>query len=139
MSLEMVDDEVIREFVEDDLVFNVVVDHLFNRLDTDHDARLSYSELLNGLKNMRVLKEEEEYSGDETDDELRAVDDDLFAMFDHDGSGKVGREAFGEELKKMMLAIADQLSFLPMAMALEEGSLLKMAVMRRSQLLMASN
>lgn len=135
----MVDDEVIREFVEDDLVFNDVVDGLFNLLDADHDARLSYSELLNGLKNMRVLKEEEEYSGDESEDELRAVYDDLFAMFDHDGSGKVTREAFREELKKMMLAIADQLAFLPMAMVLEEGSLLKMAVVRRSSKLLASN
>lgn len=58
--------------------------------------------------------------------------DSLFRQFDHNSNGSIDLEEFRAETKRMMLAVADGLGFLPVQMVLEEDSLLMMAVERDS-------
>ena len=65
-------------------------------------------------------------------DELAHVYDSLFEKFDHDANGAVDLEEFKMETKRMMLAMANGLGFLPVQMLLEEDSFLKKAVEREA-------
>ena len=63
---------------------------------------------------------------------LAHVYDSLFEKFDHDANGAVDLEEFKMETKRMMLAMANGLGFLPVQMLLEEDSFLKKAVEREA-------
>ncbi|KAE8716082.1 Tata box associated factor ii 59 [Hibiscus syriacus] len=132
MSVEVLDSATIVNFVEDEEAFTVSIADRFARLDADHDGLLSFAELLKELQSLRVV--ETHFGVDvETDPrELARVHELLFVQFDHDSSGKVDLEEFKSETKRMMLAMASGMGFLPVQMVLEEGSLLKIAVERES-------
>ncbi|KAF9688250.1 hypothetical protein SADUNF_Sadunf02G0177700 [Salix dunnii] len=127
MSVEILDGATIVNFMEDEEAFNVQIRDRFAHLDTDHDGRLSYGEMLKELQCLRVL--ETHFGVDvETDpDELVRVYDSLFVQFDHDLNGTVDLEEFKSETKQMMLAMANGMGFLPVQMVLEEDSFLKKA------------
>ncbi|MQL89721.1 hypothetical protein Taro_022294 [Colocasia esculenta] len=134
MSVEVLDGATIRSFVEDEQVFNNSVDDRFASLDTNHDGQLSYAEMARELQSLRVL--ETHFGVDEVKpsrDELLRLYGSLFSQFDHDGSGSVDLEEFREETRKMMLAVANGLGFLPVQMVLEEGSFLQRAVDRETK------
>ncbi|KAI6672726.1 hypothetical protein NL676_000632 [Syzygium grande] len=63
-------------------------------------------------------------------DELARMYGSLFVQFDHDANGSVDLEEFKAETRRMMLAMANDLGFLPVQMVLEEDSFLKKAVER---------
>ncbi|MQL78882.1 hypothetical protein Taro_011314 [Colocasia esculenta] len=126
MSVELLDGATIRSFVEDEQLFNSTVDDRFTGLDTNGDGLLSYSEMARELQSLRVL--ETHFSFDEVKpsrDELCWLYGSLFSQFDHDGSGSVDLEEFRSETRKMLMAVANGLGFLPMQMVLEEGRFLK--------------
>ncbi|XP_010270113.1 PREDICTED: uncharacterized protein LOC104606543 [Nelumbo nucifera] len=128
MSVEVLDSATIVNFIEDEKAFEGVVHDRFARLDTNHDGLLSYTEMTKELQSLRVL---ETHFGidDKTDpDELAAVYRSIFVQFDHDSNGAVDVEEFKAETKRMMLAMANGLGFLPVQMVLEEDSFLKKAV-----------
>ncbi|KAJ6686838.1 CALCIUM-BINDING EF-HAND FAMILY PROTEIN-LIKE [Salix purpurea] len=127
MSVEILDGATIVNFMEDEEAFNVHIWDRFAHLDSDHDGRLSYGEMLKELQCLRVF--ETHFGVDvETDpDELVRVYDSLFAQFDHDLNGTVDLEEFKSETKQMMLAMANGMGFLPVQMVLEEDSFLKKA------------
>ncbi|XP_010252654.1 PREDICTED: uncharacterized protein LOC104594172 [Nelumbo nucifera] len=132
MSVEVLDGATIRNFVEDEQAFEGSVHDRFARLDTNKDGRLSYAELMKELQSLRVF--ETHFGVDVKTDpsELSLTYNSLFHQFDHDSNGSVDLEEFKAEIRKMMLAMANGLGFLPIQMVLEEGSFLKEAVERES-------
>ncbi|KAK8604394.1 hypothetical protein V6N13_099338 [Hibiscus sabdariffa] len=137
MSVEVLDSATIVNFIEDEEAFDVSIHDRFVCLDADHDGLLSYVELLKELQSLRVL--ETHFGVDvETDpEEVARVYETLFVQFDHDSNGVVDLEEFKSETKRMMVAMANGMGFLPVQMVLEEGSLLKVAVERESTKLAA--
>ncbi|XWS31029.1 hypothetical protein CRYUN_Cryun23aG0042000 [Craigia yunnanensis] len=137
MSVEVLDSATIVNFVEDEEAFNVSIRDRFAHLDTNHDGLLSYAELLEEFQSLRVF--ETHFGIDVLTDpkELAHVYNSLFIQFDHDSNGTVDLEEFKAETKSMMLAMANGIGFLPVQMALEEGSFLKKAVERESTKLAA--
>ncbi|KAI5340197.1 hypothetical protein L3X38_019471 [Prunus dulcis] len=132
MSVEVLDGATIINFVEDEEAFNLAVHHRFGNLDTNHDGLLCYAEMLKELQSLRVF--ETHYGIDVKPDpeEIARVYDSLFVQFDHDSNGAVDLEEFKAETKRMMLAMANGMGFLPVQMVLEEDSFLKKAVERES-------
>lgn len=130
MSVEVLDSNTIVNFVQDEEAFNMMISNHFARLDTNQDGLLSYAEMLKELQSLRVF--ETHFGVDvETDPtELAHVYDSLFLQFDHDCNGSVDLEEFKAETKRMMIAMANGIGFLPIQMVLEENSFLKMAVER---------
>ncbi|KAI3809719.1 hypothetical protein L1987_19319 [Smallanthus sonchifolius] len=63
-------------------------------------------------------------------EELSHVYDSLFLQFDRDSNGTVDLEEFKADTKRMMLAMANDLGFLPIQMILDEDSFLNKAVDR---------
>ncbi|KAG8489205.1 hypothetical protein CXB51_017240 [Gossypium anomalum] len=131
MSVEVLDSGTIVNFVEDE-AFNVSIRERFAHLDADHDGLLSYSEWLKELQSLRVLETHFGIDVQTDPKELAHVYKSLFVLLDHDSNGTVGLEEFKSETKRMMLAIANGMGFLPVQMVLEEGSFLKIAVERES-------
>ncbi|MBA0704587.1 hypothetical protein Golax_016834 [Gossypium laxum] len=132
MSVEVLDSGTIVNFVEDEEAFHVSIRDRFAHLDADHDGLLSYSELLKELQSLRVLETHFGIDVQTDPKELAHVYKSLFVQFDHDSSGTVDLEEFKSETKRMMLAMANGMGFLPVQMVLEEGSFLKIAVERES-------
>ncbi|XP_072980059.1 uncharacterized protein [Typha angustifolia] len=131
MSVELLDGATILSFVEDEGAFNVSVEGRFASLDADNDGRLTYSEMAKELMSLRVL--EKHFGVDEVEmgqDELMQLYRGLFKRFDHDGNGTVDLEEFKNEMREVMLAVANGIGFLPIQMVVEEGSFLKRAVER---------
>ncbi|XP_031110101.1 uncharacterized protein LOC116014228 [Ipomoea triloba] len=128
MSVEILDAATILNFVQDEKAFDEFVNERFDNLDINHDGVLSYAELLKELRSLRVL--EMHFGVDvETDPvELNLVYDSMFVQFDRDSSGVVDVEEFKAETKNMMVAMANDIGFLPVQMLLEEHSFLKKAV-----------
>ncbi|KAI6672725.1 hypothetical protein NL676_000631 [Syzygium grande] len=100
MSVEVLDSATIVSFVEDEEAFDAFIGDRFSCLDKPDP------------------------------DELARVYSSLFVQFDHDANGSVDLEEFKAETRRMMLAMADDLGFLPVQMVLEEDSFLKKAVER---------
>ncbi|XP_028799926.1 uncharacterized protein LOC114755226 [Neltuma alba] len=132
MSVEILDGATIVSFVEDEEAFDISVGDLFGQLDTDKDGLLSYGEMLNELKRLRVFETHFGIDVKTEEDEAARVYDSLFVQFDHDLNGRVDLREFKEETKKMMIAMANGIGFVPLQMALEADSLLLKAVQRES-------
>ncbi|GJX05207.1 EF-hand domain pair containing protein [Tanacetum coccineum] len=130
MSVELLDGAIILGFVEDDEAFNGSVQDRFANLDTNHDGLLSYSEMLNELKTLRMIETHFGIDVKTDPEELSQVYDSLFVQFDRDSNGTVDLEEFKAETKRMMLDMANDLGFLPVQMILDEDSFLKKAVDR---------
>ncbi|KAL3714660.1 hypothetical protein ACJRO7_006549 [Eucalyptus globulus] len=130
MSVEVLDSATIVGFVEDEEAFNAFIGDRFSSLDVDRDGCLSYAEMLRDLQGLRVLETHFGVDVKPDPDEVAHVYGSLFGQFDHDANGLVDLEEFKAETKRMMLAVADDLGFLPVQMVLEEDSFLKKAVER---------
>ncbi|KAM7503710.1 hypothetical protein LguiB_002614 [Lonicera macranthoides] len=130
MSVEVLDGATILGFVEDEAAFDSSINDLFAQLDINHDGLLSYTEMLKELQSLRVFETHFGVDVKTDPDELNRMYGSLFVQFDRDSNGAVDLEEFKEETKRMMLAMANGLGFLPVQMVLEEGSFLKKAVER---------
>ncbi|KAJ0582797.1 putative EF-hand domain-containing protein [Helianthus annuus] len=130
MSVGLLDGATILGFIEDDEAFSSSVQDRFAYLDTNHDGILSYSEMLKELQSLRMI--ETHFGVDVKPDpkELAHVYDSSFVQFDRDSNGTVDFEEFKAETKLMLLAMANDLGFLPVQMILDEDSFLKKAVDR---------
>ncbi|KAG6662907.1 uncharacterized protein LOC122305440 [Carya illinoinensis] len=132
MSVEVLDAATIFNFVDDEEAFEISVCDRFAHLDTNHDGLLSYVEMLKELQCLRVFETHFGIDVKPDPDELARVYDSLFMQFDHDSNGTVDLVEFKVETKRMMLAVANGMGFLPVQMILEEDSFLKKAVDRES-------
>ncbi|KAL2926265.1 Penta-EF hand domain-containing protein 2 [Bienertia sinuspersici] len=130
MSVEILDSATIIDFVEDEEAFNSSVEAHFAHLDTNHDGTLSYAEMLTELQSLRVFDTHFGIDIKVEPEEVGATYGALFLQFDHNLNGAVDVQEFKAETKRMMLAVANGLGFLPVQMVLEQDSLLKTAVER---------
>ncbi|KAF8414187.1 hypothetical protein HHK36_002186 [Tetracentron sinense] len=128
MSVELLDGATIVNFVEEEEAFNGSVQDRFARLDADCDGFLSYTEMMKELQSLRIFETHFGIDTKTDPDEVANVYHSIFVQFDHDSNGAVDLEEFKSETKRMMLAMADGLGFLPVQMVLEEDSFLKKAV-----------
>ncbi|XP_062075983.1 uncharacterized protein LOC133780124 [Humulus lupulus] len=112
MSVELIDSRIINNFIEDEEAFTAALQCRYAELDSDHDGVLCYAEILKEFQSLRIL------------------DTDFGSDFDHDKDGVVSLKEYMAETKEMMMAIANEIGFMPIQMVLEKDSLLMKAVER---------
>ncbi|KAL3537278.1 hypothetical protein ACH5RR_000644 [Cinchona calisaya] len=129
MGIVIIDGSTVSNFVDDVAEFNKRVAELFATLDINNDGVLSRSELRKALESFRLLEAHFGVDVAAPAEELTKLYDSIFDKFDCDKNGTVDMEEFRNEMKKIMLAIADGLGSCPIQMALEDGddSFLKLA------------
>ncbi|KAH6772925.1 Calcium-binding EF-hand family protein [Perilla frutescens var. hirtella] len=129
MGVVIIDGTTVRSFVNDVAAFQKSVDEAFASLDLNNDGVLSRSELRRAFESMRLIESHFGVDVATPPEELTKLYDSIFAKFDCDKSGSVDHEEFKEEIKNILLAIADGLGSNPIQMALEDGdkNLLKQA------------
>ncbi|XP_078155025.1 calcium-binding EF-hand family protein [Carex rostrata] len=129
MGVVILDGSTVKSFVADEAAFARGVDERFAALDLNGDGVLSRAELRRALETFRLF---ESHFGAEVitpSSEVATLYDSIFEQFDTDHSGSIDRNEFREEMKKIMLAIADGLGSSPVQMVMDdENSLLQEAV-----------
>ncbi|KAJ3698013.1 hypothetical protein LUZ61_001718 [Rhynchospora tenuis] len=129
MGVVILDGSTVRSFVADEAAFARGVDERFAALDLNGDGVLSRAELRRALETFRLF--ESHFGADVITPpaEVSALYDSIFEQFDTDHSGSIDRNEFREEMKRIMLAIADGLGSSPVQMVVEDqDSLLQKAV-----------
>ncbi|XP_031091916.1 uncharacterized protein LOC115996699 [Ipomoea triloba] len=134
MGVVIIDGSTVRNFVNDDEVFNKAVDERFTTLDLNDDGVLSRSELRKAFESFRLNETHFGVDAATPPEDLPKLYDSIFEKFDLDQSGSIDRDEFKSEMKKIMLAIADGLGSSPIQMVLEESdnNLLKQAADREA-------
>ncbi|XP_020227829.1 uncharacterized protein LOC109809020 [Cajanus cajan] len=120
MGVVVIDGTTVRDFVRDEAAFAKSVDEQFAALDLNNDGVLSRSELRTAFQSMRLIESHFGIDVATPPEQLAALYDSIFQKFDGDRSGAVDRGEFREEMKKIMLAIADGLGSFPIQMVLED-------------------
>ncbi|XP_047318366.1 uncharacterized protein LOC124921720 [Impatiens glandulifera] len=129
MGVVIIDGSTIRSFVEDEAEFTKSMNETFTSLDLNGDGVLSRSEMRKSFESLRLLETHFGVDVSTPPDELTKLYDSIFEKFDCDHSGTVDRDEFKNEMKKIILAIAEDLGSSPIQMALEDDdqSFLKQA------------
>ncbi|CAA0808879.1 Calcium-binding EF-hand family protein [Striga hermonthica] len=129
MGVVIIDGSTVRAFVADEAQFQKSVDEAFASLDLNSDGVLSRSELRRAFESLRLIETHFGVDVATPPEELTRLYDSIFEKFDCDHSGTVDRAEFRDELKNILLAIADGLGSNPIQMALEDDdrSFLKQA------------
>ncbi|XP_047339345.1 uncharacterized protein LOC124942825 [Impatiens glandulifera] len=129
MGVVIIDGSTIRSFVEDEDEFTKSINESFKALDINSDGVLSRSELRKSFESMRLLETHFGVDISTPPEELTKLYDSIFEKFDFDHNGTVDLDEFKNEMKMILLAIADGLGSSPIQMALEddEQSFLKHA------------
>ncbi|XP_027159818.1 uncharacterized protein LOC113761156 [Coffea eugenioides] len=129
MGVVIIDGSTVRDFVTNEAEFNKSADEKFAALDLNNDGVLSRSELRKAFESFRLLETHFGVDVATPPEELTKLYESIFEKFDCDNSGTIDREEFRNEMKKIMLAIADGLGTCPIQMALEDDddSFLKQA------------
>ncbi|EPS68427.1 hypothetical protein M569_06344, partial [Genlisea aurea] len=121
MAVVFIDGTTIRSFINDELQFSKSIREAFASLDVDRDGVLSRSELRRGMEALRLLEKDFGVDVESSAEEVEALHDAIFEMFDRDKSGGVDVKEFGDEMKNLLAAVADGLGRCPVQMALEGG------------------
>lgn len=127
MVLLFIDGSTVRTFVEDDAAFRKAVEPIFKDLDVNSDGVLSRSELRPAFEKLNLLDSHFGEPDKKTPDELQAVYDQVFEQFDTDHNETVDKAEFIEQVKQMMLAVADGLGNNPFNILVHDGSILEVA------------
>jgi hypothetical protein len=127
MGVVIIDGSTVRDFVSDEAQFKKSVDEQFEALDLNKDGVLSRVELRKAFESMRLIETHFGIDVATPPEQLTQLYDSIFEGFDCDKSGTVDREEFREEMKKIMMAIAEGLGTCPIQMALDDQSLLQRA------------
>lgn len=129
MGVVVIDGSTVRDFVNDEAAFAKSVDEQFGVLDLNNDGVLSRSELRTAFESMRLIETHFGIDVSTPPEQLAKLYDSIFDKFDGDRSGAVDRREFRDEMRKIMLAIADGLGSFPIRMVLEDdpNSLLQKA------------
>ncbi|KAG8363547.1 hypothetical protein BUALT_Bualt19G0033700 [Buddleja alternifolia] len=129
MGVVIIDGSTVRSFVNDETHFHKSVEEAFASLDLNNDGVLSRSELRRAFESLRLI---ETHFGEDVatpEEELTKLHDSIFDKFDCDNSGGVDQKEFMNEMRNILMAIADGLGSSPVQMALEDDKgFLKLAV-----------
>lgn len=108
---QLQDGSIISEFVSNEKLFKSSTENRFASLDTDNDGFISIAEMAKELISLRMLKTCLDVDGIAlSHGELKELRRDVFARFDSDGSGMVDLEKFQEEMREMLIQVANSLS-----------------------------
>ncbi|VFQ84262.1 unnamed protein product [Cuscuta campestris] len=121
MGVVIIDGLTVRNFVNDEDLFNRAIDDRFANLDLNHDGFLSRSELRKAFESLRLIESHFGVDVSTPPEELSRLYDSIFENFDADHSGSVDLAEFKSEVRKIMLAIADGLGSSPIQMVLDES------------------
>ncbi|KAL2234250.1 uncharacterized protein LOC105168504 [Sesamum indicum] len=120
MGVVIIDGSTVRSFVDDEVQFQKSADEAFASLDLNNDGVLSRSELRRAFESLRLIETHFGVDVATPPEELTKLYDSIFEKFDCDHSGTVDQKEFRDELKNILLAIADGLGSSPIQMALED-------------------
>ncbi|CAL9003956.1 unnamed protein product [Prunus brigantina] len=120
MGVVIIDGTTVRDFVKEEAQFKKSVDDQFVALDLNSDGVLSRAELRKAFESLRLIEAHFGIDVATPPEQLTQLYDSIFDKFDTDQSGTVDLEEFREEMKKIMLAIADGLGSSPIQMVLED-------------------
>ncbi|ONI20194.1 hypothetical protein PRUPE_2G002300 [Prunus persica] len=120
MGVVIIDGTTVREFVKEEAQFKKSVDEQFVALDLNSDGVLSRAELRKAFESLRLIEAHFGIDVATPPEQLTQLYDSIFDKFDADQSGTVDLDEFREEMKKIMLAIADGLGSSPIQMVLED-------------------
>ncbi|XP_010936991.1 uncharacterized protein [Elaeis guineensis] len=120
MGVVVLDGSTVRAFVGDEAAFQKSVDERFASLDINGDGVLSRAELRRALETFRLLETHFGVDVVTPPGEVAALYDSIFEQFDCDHSGTVDLEEFRQEMRRIMLAIADGLGSSPIQIAVED-------------------
>lgn len=129
MGVIIIDGSTVRDFVDDEAHFTKTVNESFAALDLNNDGVLSRLELRRAFETLRLIETHFGVDVATAPEELTKLYDSIFEKFDCDHSGTVDLEEFRNEMRKILLAIADGLGFSPIQIAIEDDgeSILKKA------------
>ncbi|KAL2643183.1 hypothetical protein R1flu_010770 [Riccia fluitans] len=128
MGVVFIDGTTVRDFVKDEEAFNKAVDPLFTDLDTNKDGVLSRSELRPAFERLSLIESHLGVPVHKTPEELKVIYDEVFEKFDTDHNQTVDHMEFREQIKQILLAVAEGLGDSPLNMIVEDESLLAKAV-----------
>ncbi|BFG20062.1 hypothetical protein CerSpe_063360 [Prunus speciosa] len=120
MGVVIIDGSTVRDFVREEAQFKKSVDEQFVALDLNNDGVLSRAELRKAFESLRLIEAHFGIDVATPPEQLTQLYDSIFDKFDTDQSGTVDLEEFREEMKKIMLGIADGLGSSPIQMVLED-------------------
>ncbi|XP_022719736.1 parvalbumin beta-like [Durio zibethinus] len=123
MSVAVLDGKTVTGFVEAKEAFKNCVEVYFKMLDSNGDGGISRNELEEGFG--RIFTMEFESKSQECVDQFYSA---IFERFDEDGNGKIDCDEFASLIREIMLAMARGIGTLPVIVALDQDSLLMMAV-----------
>ncbi|KAJ7564972.1 hypothetical protein O6H91_02G042400 [Diphasiastrum complanatum] len=128
MGVIVLDGSTVRDFAMDEEAFNKVVDPQFRELDINHDGVLSKAEIRPAFERLNLIETQFGVPVHKTPDELNAIYGSVFDSFDADKNGNVDLAEFREQMRLILLAIADGLGQAPVSVVVEDDSLLQDAV-----------
>ncbi|XP_047306180.1 uncharacterized protein LOC124909553 [Impatiens glandulifera] len=108
MSIKLLDGSTIPSFLEDEEAFESWIANRFASLDVNKDGNLSYEEMMPEIESLRVLMKDLELDAREEHDKTNDYSL-ILKKFDRNSNGKVNKEDFKAETKRIMLLVAVRL------------------------------
>ncbi|KAH1083496.1 hypothetical protein Goshw_015001 [Gossypium schwendimanii] len=124
MSVAVLDSKTVTRFVEAKEAFKKCVEKYFKMVDSNGNGVICRRKLREGLDLLFTVEHESTVSKEDIDNFHSMI----FDKFDEDRNGKLDLYEFAALVKEIMMAMARGMGSLPVIVALDQDSLLMMAV-----------